>query len=266
MHPPSFRLVTQPLAEQVRELLRDRLMSGSIAPSSRLDLEALAAEFGVSITPVRDALRLLERDGLVAIQPRRGVFAAPADVRAFRDVFDARIALECLAVESAVDRIPTIELDELDAVHCAAAARLRSGRAAAEEHILGPIDSLVHDLIVRHCDNAVVRELMDMLRGRIAWVRRVAADQAHRYHLSFGEHRVILAALRARDPDAACRAMREHLTASRDHTLASLPTAERSGAGGPRRGNTLPAAATQESAAASPGARRRTGRSGPART
>jgi DNA-binding GntR family transcriptional regulator len=218
-------LVTKSLAEQVREVLRERIVSGALPPASRLELDGLAAEFGISVTPVRDAVRLLERDGLVVIQPRRGVFTAPADVRAFRDVFDARIALECLAVETAVDSIPTIELAELEAVHRAAATRLgaQPGAPGADEAlILGPIDSTVHDLIVRHADNAVVRELMETLRGRIAWVRHVAADQARRYRLSFEEHREILAALRARDREAAAGALRRHLTRSRDHTLSGL--------------------------------------------
>src|SRR5438132_8899068 len=118
-----MQLVTKPLAEQVRDVLRERIVGGTFSPNERVDMEALAAEFGISVTPVRDAVRLLERDGLVVVRPRKGVFTAAADVKAFRDVFDARIALECLAVETAVDRIPAIALDALAASYGAAAER-----------------------------------------------------------------------------------------------------------------------------------------------
>jgi DNA-binding GntR family transcriptional regulator len=213
-----MQLVTKPLAEQVRDVLRERIVGGMIPPNERVDMEALASEFGISVTPVRDAVRLLERDGLVVVRPRKGVFTAQADVKAFRDVFDARIALECLAVETAVERIPARTLDEAEASHRAAAARLlRAPRAEAA--ILGPIDSAVHDLIVRHCDNDVVKELMEGLRSRTAWVRRMTADHGGRYRQSFVEHGQLLAALQARDRSSAAALLREHLTRSRDHTL-----------------------------------------------
>lgn len=224
-----MQLVTTSLAEQMRKILRDRIVSGALPPNSRLDLESLAAEFSVSVTPVRDAVRLLERDGLVVVQARKGVFTAAADVKAFRDVFDTRIALECLAVETAAHGIPTVALDELQGAYDEAAERL-AGAGVDEEAILGPIDGTLHDLIVRHCANAVVRELMESLRSRTAWVRRVAADSARRYRLSFDEHRRVLAALRRRDATGAARELREHLTRSRDHTLAAMAGPDVAGA------------------------------------
>lgn len=223
------QLVTKSLAAQMQELLRQRIVWGDIQPGGRIDLDALAAEFDISVSPVRDAVRLLERDGLVVIRPRKGVYAAPVDPKAFRDVFDVRIALECLAVAGAVDRIPEPALVELEATYAAAAAAL--ARTGDEEAALGPSDSAIHDLIVQHCDNGVVRELVGSLRDRIAWVRRLAADRAHRYRQSFAEHRALLAALRGRDHAAAAARLREHLTRARDHTLAALATSNGLAAG-----------------------------------
>ncbi len=188
-----------------------------------MDLDQLATEFGVSITPVRDAIRLLEKDGLVVVQPRRGVFTAAADVKAFRDVFEARIALECLAVETAARRIPDAALAGLAGAYARAAARLDlEGARDGDEAVLGPTDSAIHDLIVQHADNDVVRELMESLRSRTAWAQRLVADRAGRYRQSFAEHRALLEALRARDTQAAQLALRTHLERARDHTLAAL--------------------------------------------
>ncbi len=220
-----MQLVTKPLAEQITDLLRTRIVSGQLPPESRLDIDLLAGEFGVSVTPVRDALRTLERDRLLVIRPRRGVFVAPVEAREIREVFDARIALECLATETATSRIPAEALERLAATYARAAGRLAALRpddAAGEESILGPSDSQLHDLIVEHCDNRVVRELMYSLRDRVAWARRAAVDRAHRYRLSFEEHQAVLERLQARDARGAVREMRRHLTRSRDQTLAAL--------------------------------------------
>jgi len=214
------QLVTKTLALQMRDVLRERILTGVMPPSGRVDQDSVAAEFDISTTPVRDALRLLERDGLVVIRPRRGVYAVPVNAKVFRDVFDARIALECLAVETAVQHIPEAAFVNLVALHAAAAETLT--RTGDEEEALGPIDNMIHDLIIEHCNNDVVRELMESLRDRTDWVRRLAAKGTHSYKIAFAEHCQLLEALRARDVATAVTTLRDHLRCTRDQTLVAL--------------------------------------------
>ncbi len=137
-----------------------------------------------------------------------------------RDIFDARLALECLAVDTAVQRIPQAALDALADTFQAAAAAL--ARGAEPEATLAPSDSAVHDLIIAYCENAVVRELMDTLSDRLAWVRRLAADRGQSYQRYFEEHQQILAGLQARDAATTVERLHQHLIHARDHTMLTL--------------------------------------------
>ncbi|WP_175429829.1 GntR family transcriptional regulator [Azospirillum argentinense] len=94
-------LDTASIGEQVTERLRSEIISGRLAPGSRLMLDQYKALWNISITPLRDAAKRLEADGLVHIYPRRGIFVAEIDRNALMEVFQLRIALEPLVTELA---------------------------------------------------------------------------------------------------------------------------------------------------------------------
>lgn len=207
------------VGEQVKEILRERILSGELRPGERIALEALKEELAISATPIRDALMALERDGLVRIFPRRGVYVAEIDPQTIRDVYDVRIALESLAVENAVARIPEERLDILAGFY---EDGERVWREREDLSLIVAHDADIHDLLVEYAGNRVVQELTGTLHQRIWWVRRVAGERAKRYERSFAEHKLILHALYERDSAQTTSLVREHLQAARDLTLACI--------------------------------------------
>ncbi|MEW6074363.1 MAG: GntR family transcriptional regulator [Planctomycetota bacterium] len=127
MPPPSPPIVALPLREQVYEHLKRRLQAGTLAPGALLDQNALAAEMGISRTPLRDALLVLAAEGFVEILPRRGVRVAALTLDRIRDLYEIVGALEAAALRGAGGRIETAEIDRLDELNAARRAALVAG-------------------------------------------------------------------------------------------------------------------------------------------
>jgi DNA-binding GntR family transcriptional regulator len=98
---PERSALAAVIPEELAKLLQDEIIQGRLAPSARLTEEEVAKRYGVSRSPVREALRLLERDGLVRKAPRRGIWVAPLSVQDLDEVYSCRIALEGVAAEQA---------------------------------------------------------------------------------------------------------------------------------------------------------------------
>ena len=202
------------LGEQVAEALKDEILSGRLVPKQRIDINKYASNWNVSSTPMRDAVKRLEAAGLVEVSPRRGVFVSEIDWQELREIFELRIALECLAIRSATARMPAAEAER--------ALRLyRSAEEAPDEQdrerILGDIDSLIHDLAVEYCGNRRLIQLIANLRALINWSRSTLISHLERpYAEALPEHIEIAEALCARDGERAAAAMRTHLENSYD--------------------------------------------------
>ena len=104
------------IPEELARLLQEEIISGRLAPTTRLTEEEVAQAYGVSRSPVREALRLLERDGLVVKAPRRGIWVAPMTLKDFDEVYACRIPLEALAAAEAAASTDAALKDELPAI------------------------------------------------------------------------------------------------------------------------------------------------------
>lgn len=200
---------TASLSEQIAAMLKEQILAGRLSPGERVSLDDISAQFGVSYTPVRDAIRSLEAVGLVEVTPRRGVHVATLDWGAFKDIFDLRIALECLAVETAVVNLPDEEIARALDIYREAERRLHEDgdRTYMVEH-----DHLLHDLIVQYCGNARLIEIMRNLNDLNILARgTLVARRIDAYEQALPEHLQIMQALRRRDGAAARTALRCHL-------------------------------------------------------
>src|SRR4029077_739869 len=160
--------------------------------------------WNVSPTPLRDAIKQLEAQGLGEDSPRRGVFVSKVGRQDLKNIFEVRIALGCMAVELATQRIPMTEARETLALY----RKARATRTKKErDRLLSKIDTLIQTLIINDCGNPRLIKAMDGIRDLIDWIARVQNAR----ETALPEHIRIAEAICARDVVRAVAAMREHL-------------------------------------------------------
>ena len=192
--------------ERVYRALKRAILAGELRPGEPLQEVRIAAEFGASRTPVREAFQRLEGDGLLTIAPRRGAFVRQPTARDFIDINELRLILEPVAVRTAAGT-----LDE--AVVAGLRARLAaiSAEAPGEADFTGleQLDREMHRTIAAAHPNARMNRIVEGLNDMMQIVRERDMRLRHReLHVSIGE---ILDALAARDADAAERLLRRHI-------------------------------------------------------
>jgi DNA-binding GntR family transcriptional regulator len=187
------------------------VLQGFFEPGEKLDQDLIAEEFGVSRTPVREALKVLESEGFIEIRPHRGAFIPVISRQDIKDVYEVRSLLEAEAVRLATPLIADSVLNELEQSLLSGRAQLDSGET--DQHY--DDDTFFHNTIFRYVQNRVMKEVLDSLENRIVRVRRFALMQPGSHlQKSIKEHFAILEAMRHRDPAAAAAAMKAHLTQS----------------------------------------------------
>jgi DNA-binding GntR family transcriptional regulator len=209
MDTPMNALSQPSLAERVEEALKEEILSGRLAPAQRIDLNAYRESWSVSITPLRDAVKQLEVLGFVEVSPRRGVFVARIDGRALKQIFDLRIALECLAVGLATPAIPEQKLAEMREIYLQAQNAAHNKK---RNELLRKTDSVVHNIVIEYCDNERLVNFMISLRDLIRWSQQtIIMNLNEPYETTLPEHMRIVDALCERDAEGAEKAMRLHL-------------------------------------------------------
>jgi DNA-binding GntR family transcriptional regulator len=202
------------LADEVYDTLLAQLMSLRIEPGSRVTIDALARELGVSQTPIRDALNRMETDGLVVRVPHAGYRIPPQITRdRFEDMLELRLLLEPAAARHAAERASPTQVARLRQL-LEEMAEPVEGDGHTAYGAFGLRDAAFHDLVALSAQNAVVREALARLHTHVHLFRLLYDTQVT--SLAMAEHEEVLAAVAARDPDAAAYAMRRHILLSGD--------------------------------------------------
>ncbi len=199
---------------------RRRILAGELATGVNLSELALAEEFGVSRTPVREALKQLQTEGLVEIRPRVGTFVTTPSRREITELFDMKELLEGAAARLLAQRGRVPELDRLqENVKEAEVAVARDDRVRYAQLV-----EEFHDLLVLGADNSKLQAHYRTLMNQLAYSRLVNTSlrQPGRALQSDREHHRVLELIEAKDGDTAERVMREHVRASRQALLAGL--------------------------------------------
>ena len=179
--------------------LRERILSNDIAPGTRLVMRDVANDYDASDIPVREALRMLERDGLVETTPYRGARVTTLTAKEVEETYFIRSHLESIATGLAAERITDAELAQLDVL-------MRRMQAAVDAHD-GPrfseLNHEFHHTIVASCGNDMLRELTMDIWERHSGFQRVFRVDPDRPAHSQREHEGIMAALRDHDAERA---------------------------------------------------------------
>jgi DNA-binding GntR family transcriptional regulator len=211
----------------VESLLRD-VFQGELRAGQHLVTQELAARFGVSHTPIREALIALSGIGIIDLLPNRGAVVRRVTPREVREICQVRRALECEAVRSACGRISPAELEALSAELGKLIALKAPLRPRFVEEARG-IDSRLHDLISGSCGNAFLAKelgrLKILFRGfrDVAWEHDGARNDFRRIAEESHEHRAIVEALLAGDRRAASKLMSQHILTGGKYWSRALP-------------------------------------------
>lgn len=206
-----------PLREMVLDALRRRIVDGDYPPGERLTEDRLAADFGVSRNPVREALRIVQAEGFVELVPRRGAFVALPDVNAVEDMFAVRERLETLAARLAAERASVADVVRLRALLDSAQEATTRGDLAQ----VAELNSELHLEIIAITGNRWLASMAGALYMQVRWVFRIGA--AERAPHSWQEHIRLVDAIASGDAEAAEAAAADHVHAA---SAAALTRAE----------------------------------------
>lgn len=197
----------KPLREMVYEELKMQILTGKIIPGTRMMEVDLANEIGVSRTPIREAIRKLEKEGLVTIEPRRGAYASQISTKDMVEILEVRQNMEGLAAFFAASRMQADQLAELKEVAKLYNEAVKSGNM--QEMI--KYDTRFHRIIVESCNNKVLVQMIEQLQELVLRFRYIYYDNFRRAENMPEEHLEIMTAIETGDAEAARAAADIHI-------------------------------------------------------
>ena len=197
----------KPLREMVYEELKMQILKGSIIPGTRMMEVELAEEMGVSRTPIREAIRKLEKEGLVTIEPRRGAYASMISTEDMVEILEVRQDLEGLAAYFAADRMTEGQMSELRKESDSYNDAVKRGNM--EEMIKH--DTRFHHIIVESCRNKILVQMIEQLQELVLRFRYIYYDNFRRAENMPEEHEAILTAIAEGNADKARAAADIHI-------------------------------------------------------
>jgi DNA-binding GntR family transcriptional regulator len=198
------------------EVVREKILSGELAPGQRINEIALSEELQISRSPLREALRDLTSEGLVTMSPGKGSFVASFDIETVTQIGEIRLTVECAVARFAAERA-----DDSDR------AELKQMIGEIEEAIAAPDRPYPHHLNFHHLlgratKNPRLSQLSDEVERQLRLARIASGNSPTRAREVLAEHRAISDAVLAGDVERADREMRFHITASNDAIIALI--------------------------------------------
>lgn len=202
------------LRGRVFQSIREDILSGRYEQNTELKEAAIGAELGVSRTPVREALRQLELEGLVTIIPNRGAYVNMITAKDVQDIYVIRSMLEGLCARWATQSITAEQLDSMEETLCL--SEYHTSKKNYEK--LYELDSLFHEQLYEEGGSRILNHILSDFHDYVKMVRKATISTSSRSVTSTEEHRAIFEAIKERDPDKAEALAKEHVK----HTIESI--------------------------------------------
>jgi DNA-binding GntR family transcriptional regulator len=208
------------LTDQVYEYLSELIIQGKIKPGEKLVEKDLSQKFSVSRSPLRECFRILESEGLITINPRKGAYVRDFSRKDVEDVSLVRATLEALAAKLAVQNITEKEIAILDDL----VTKMDEAITRGEAKSFYELNTLYHNIIIKASNNGVLEKTLKTLRKGI-WLRITFLYfySPLALNLSNGNHKGIVEAFIRKDPVTVERLIEEHIEQTKKHVLAHLP-------------------------------------------
>jgi DNA-binding GntR family transcriptional regulator len=207
----ASRIAPLALYQEVAERLRERIFSHELKPGAWIDEQAIAEQYGISRTPLREALKVLAAEGLVTLKPRRGCYVTEISERDLDEIFSVMSLLEGQCAREATVRASEDDLATIARMHEDLEAAARRGDINA----FFEANQAFHHEVQAVADNRWLLQVINDLRKVIKLSRHHSLFSDGRLEQSLDEHRDILKAMLARDPAGAETAMRTHIGSGR---------------------------------------------------
>ncbi len=204
------------LHDELVERLRGLIVEGELEPGKKISEKELCAAYDVSRTPLREALKVLAREGLVVLTPHRGAQVSKLTVADLEEAFPVIGALEALAGELACMRATDEEISKVSMLHL----KMETAHKTRDRRKYFRLNRQIHDALAAAARNSVLDQMRSTLKGRVSRARYYANISTARWDQAMKEHDAILAALKARDGARLGRVLKAHLA----HKLETLRT------------------------------------------
>ncbi len=196
------------LHDELTERIRDLIVDGYLRPAQKISERELCERFGVSRTPLREALKVLASEGAVRLLPNRGAVVNALTIKSLEELFLVGGALEALSGEIACQRITDREVAEIRKLHEAMVVQWKRGN----QQRYRKLNQAIHEAIREATRNETLKSTYRALPGYVLTARFAANLSPERWERAIKEHEQILAALTARDGAALAKILREHLS------------------------------------------------------
>jgi DNA-binding GntR family transcriptional regulator len=196
-----------PIVDEVVRAIRQTIVEGRVAPGEKLSENALATELGVSTTPVREALALLQREGLVTVKPQSGTYVFELRAGELNQLCELRFALEPAAVQLALDNPSSTLASDLSAV----VETMKQAQAEGRVRDYLALDTAFHDTIIAASGNPYLSSAYALIGAKMAALRNRLGSDPHHMEKSMREHGEIADAIGARDLSRASRILVGHI-------------------------------------------------------
>ncbi|MGL5435964.1 MAG: GntR family transcriptional regulator [Lachnospiraceae bacterium] len=196
-----------PLRDVVFNTLRQAILKGELEPGERLMEIQLADRLGVSRTPIREAIRKLELEGLVLMIPRKGAEVAKISEKSLRDVLEVRRSLEELAIELACERMSEEDIEKLEAAQEVFQEAVEHG----DSMTIAETDEAYHDIIYNGTGNNRLVQILNNLREQMYRYRLEYIKDEDKRQILLNEHNEIFVAVKNRHVDEAKKVIRKHI-------------------------------------------------------
>ncbi|WP_337019875.1 GntR family transcriptional regulator [Oceanobacillus massiliensis] len=208
----------EPYYVQFYHLIRQMIFDGKYQPGERVNETQLAKEYNVSKSPIREAIRILEKEGLLVVDKSKVVVYKPT-LKDVKDIYQCRMALESFAVKLTTRLANESELAAIEKVLDDTEAAIKIG---SSQHTIIPLNERFHHLILTHSQNNRLQKQVHDLKGIIYYFRILNFKGSDRAQEILDQHRRIFGYIKARDESLASEEMMKHLELDVDHLLESL--------------------------------------------
>jgi DNA-binding GntR family transcriptional regulator len=196
------------LPNRVYLILEEAILKGKIKQGDRLIEEDLAGKLGISRAPIREALRMMQKEGLIVISPRKGAFVNSISPEDIAEIYEVSSVLEGLAVKLFCSRCLDEELASLEQLYVDMEVQVRAMDIVQYRQL----NRQFHEALINGSRNRRIKEICGTLQKQISWFQNMNLSLQSRMELSLQEHKNIIDAFLLKDPEAAGKAASEHIT------------------------------------------------------